>query len=47
MIGALVKIGDRVKIYIEKENREWGYNPCDDGPIRFFLTLFQGPARVS
>jgi len=26
-----LNVGDRVKVTIPKENREWGYNPCPDG----------------
>ena len=31
MNGQLLQIGDEVVIKIEKESREWGYNPCPDG----------------
>ena len=31
MIGEVIQIGDQVIITIEKESREWGYNPCPDG----------------
>jgi len=31
MIGELLKIGDIVSVTIPKENRDWGYNPCEDG----------------
>lgn len=33
MIDECINIGDKVTITIEKENREWGYNPCPDGTI--------------
>lgn len=31
MIDELMRVGDEVVITIDKENREWGYNPCPDG----------------
>ena len=31
MIGECLRVGDRVSITIDRENREWGYNPCPDG----------------
>lgn len=31
MIDELARIGDEVTVTIEKENRDWGYNPCPDG----------------
>jgi hypothetical protein len=31
MMGSLLRAGDAVTITIEKESREWGYNPCPDG----------------
>lgn len=33
MIGEVIQIGDMLEVEIGKENREWGYNPCDDGTI--------------
>lgn len=37
MIDELMKIGDQVAITIDKENREWGYNPCPDGTTATIL----------
>jgi len=31
MINDLINIGDKVIVTIEKDAREWGYNPCPDG----------------
>lgn len=31
MLGECLEIGDVVIVKIEKESREWGYNPCPDG----------------
>lgn len=31
MLGECLEIGDEVVITVEKENRDWGYNPCPDG----------------
>lgn len=33
MIGDVLELGDKVSITIEKENREWGYDPCPDGTV--------------
>ena len=33
MISEVLRIGDQCVVEIPKENREWGYNPCDDGEI--------------
>ncbi len=29
----LLKVGDQVIVQIEKESRDWGYNPCPDGTV--------------
>lgn len=29
----LLRIGDKVIVQIEKESRDWGYNPCPDGTV--------------
>lgn len=45
MIGELFKVGDRVTIVICKENRDWGYNPCEDGTeatVTGFSTITYG-----
>jgi hypothetical protein len=31
MIDDLLNVGDQVIVNIDKESREWGYNPCPDG----------------
>ena len=33
MLGELFDIGDKAIVQIPKENRDWGFNPCDDGTI--------------
>jgi len=33
MLTNLLRRGDKVVININKENREWGYDPCPDGTI--------------
>lgn len=33
MLGEFLQIGDKVSITIEKDSRDWGYNPCPDGTI--------------
>lgn len=31
MISDTIQVGDRVIVTIPKDNRDWGYNPCQDG----------------
>lgn len=33
MIGEVLRPGDQVVVNIEKESREWGYDPCPDGTV--------------
>ncbi len=37
MIGKLMRVGDKVVITINKEERDYGYNPCPDGTKAIIL----------